>query len=268
VVVVHYAGVACEMDRIQEICKSRNLVLVEDAAHALGGSYKGKPLGSIGAVNAFSFHETKNLSNGEGGAFSTPSPELFARAEIIREKGTNRSQFFRGQVDKYRWVDLGSSFLPSEFQSAVLWSQLEKYDEIQGKRMHVFELYDQLLSELEMKEYLRRPIIPAEAKHPAHLYYILLQDLDERTRLMSYLKEQGISSFFHYVPLHSAPAGRKFTREGSSLNNTDRLSESLLRLPLWAGLSDEQIYYVVEKINKFFAAEGKKSNAAVKAAIN
>lgn len=261
VCVVHYAGIACEMDHIKAICKKHNLPVVEDAAHALGGSYKGVALGTIGDLNAFSFHETKNFSSGEGGAFTSSSNEHFQRAEIIREKGTNRSQFFRGQVDKYRWVDLGSSFLPSEFQAAVLWSHLENFDLIQTMRMHIWTRYHLLLEGLEKEHLLRRPIVPEGCEHSAHLYYILLKDLNERTCLMHYLKDEGISSFFHYVPLHSAPAGQKFGRVASDMTHTDNISDQLLRLPFWAGLRDEEIDYVVERIHSFFKKQAVSSAA-------
>lgn len=258
IVIVHYAGIACQMDRIQEICKKHNLPLVEDAAHAIGSTYKGSPLGGIGDLNAFSFHETKNFSSGEGGAFSTNNPQYFARSEILREKGTNRSEFFRGHVDKYTWVDLGSSFLSSEFQSAVLWSHFEEFEQIAKMRMRVWNLYHEALENEENRNSLKRPTVPPNCTHNAHLYYVLLKDLDQRSRCIEFLKSHGISSVFHYVPLHSAPAGRRFGRIGSSMSVTDECSQRLLRLPLWAGLSDEQVQFTAEKIGDFIKLEDSK----------
>lgn len=251
VVVVHYAGIACDMDRIKQLCQIHKLFLIEDAAHAIGSTYRGLPLGSIGHLNAFSFHETKNFSSGEGGAFATSNKEFFQRAEIIREKGTNRSEFFRGQVDKYTWVDLGSSYLPSEFQSAVLWSHFEEFAEIASSRMRVWNTYHEALESEEKRERVKRPHVPSDCTHNAHLYYLLLNSLDQRTRCIDFLKSHGISSVFHYVPLHSAPAGRKFGRIASSLQTTDEASERLVRLPLWTGLTDDQVQFVAEKVIEF-----------------
>ncbi len=249
---VHYAGVACEMDKINEVCKANNILVIEDAAHAIGALYKGRKLGTVSDMAAFSFHETKNIISGEGGAFLTDNQDLAFRAEILREKGTNRSQFFRGEVDKYTWKDKGSSFLPSEFQSAVLKAQLESYDFIQATRMDSWNNYHKMLEALEKKGYLRRPVVPESCIHNAHLYYILVDSLDTRTKLSSYLKENGIASLFHYVPLHQSPAGLKYGRVASSLENTIMAGDCLLRLPLWIGLNEELVAYVVGKIESFF----------------
>lgn len=245
IVVVHYAGVGCEMDSILEIANRHGLVLIEDAAQGLMSSYKGRPLGSIGDFGAYSFHETKNVISGEGGALIINHEKNADRAEIIREKGTNRSQFFRGQVDKYTWVDVGSSYLPSEVISAFLWAQLQEAREITRMRLDVWDQYNSLLQPLERDGLLRRPVIPAHCEHNAHMYYILLPSLTKRTRLMSDLKENGVHTVFHYVPLHSAPAGKRYGRTVGSMANTNELSDRLLRLPLWVGVDP---VLVVEKL--------------------
>lgn len=240
IVPVHYAGVSCEMDVIMAIAKKHNLLVIEDAAQGIMSTYKGRPLGSIGHMGTLSFHETKNIISGEGGALLVNDPALAERAEIIREKGTNRSQFFRGQVDKYTWVDVGSSYLPSELVSAFLWAQMEEAEEITKRRLGIWNVYHQRLAALEEKGLLHRPIVPKECIHNAHMYYILLQNLDTRTRLIAALKERGIHAVFHYVPLHSAPVGRAIGRCGSSLDITSDISDRLLRLPLWVGLENHQ----------------------------
>lgn len=240
IVPVHYAGVGCEMDTIMQIAKKYNLLVIEDAAQGIMATYKGRALGSIGHIGAYSFHETKNIISGEGGAILINDEQFAARAEIIREKGTNRSQFYRGQVDKYTWQDIGSSYLPGEDVAAFLYAQLEKAEEITQKRMDIWNIYHESLAELEQKGDLRRPIIPAECQHNAHMYYILLNSPEQRTELIQQFKKQDIHPVFHYIPLHSARAGRKFARTHGELKNTERLSECLLRLPLWVGLAKQQ----------------------------
>ena len=244
IVPVHYAGVACEMDTIMDIARRHNLIVVEDAAQGILSTYKGRPLGSIGHMGTYSFHETKNIVAGEGGALLVNDPALAERAEIIREKGTNRSQFFRGQVDKYTWVDVGSSYLPGEVIAAFLWAQMEEAESINGRRMDLWNRYHAALAPLEAAGQLRRPMIPEGCVHNAHMYYILLDSLAQRSAVIDAMKAQGVNPVFHYVPLHNAPAGLKFSRAHGVLQNTERLSECLLRLPLWVGL-DEQLPQVV-----------------------
>ena len=236
IVPVHYAGVACEMDTIMDIARRHNLIVVEDAAQGILSTYKGRPLGSIGHMGTYSFHETKNIVAGEGGALLVNDPALAERAEIIREKGTNRSQFFRGQVDKYTWVDIGSSYLPGEVIAAFLWAQLEEAEAINGRRMALWERYHAALAPFEAAGRLRRPRIPAHCEHNAHMYYILLESLEQRDAVIARLKEQGVYSVFHYVPLHSAPYGLAHSRCHGAMGHTDELSARLLRLPLWVGL--------------------------------
>lgn len=240
IVPVHYAGVGCEMDTIMQIAKKYDLLVIEDAAQGIMATYKGRVLGSIGHIGAYSFHETKNIISGEGGAILINDEQFVTRAEIIREKGTNRSQFYRGQVDKYTWQDIGSSYLPGEDVAAFLYAQLEKAVEITQKRLDIWNIYHEALEELEQKGDLRRPIIPAECQHNAHMYYVLLNSLDQRTELIRRFKKQDIHPVFHYIPLHSAPAGKQFTRTHGELKHTDNLSERLLRLPLWVGLGQQQ----------------------------
>lgn len=238
IVPVHYAGVACEMDTIMDIARRHNLIVIEDAAQGIMSTYKGRALGSIGHLGAFSFHETKNIISGEGGALLVNAPDFAERAEIIREKGTNRSQFFRGQVDKYTWVDIGSSYLPGEVIAAFLWAQMEEAQAITARRLALWDRYHAALAPLEAAGKLRRPLMPKECTHNAHMYYVLLNSLEHRTQVMAKMKERGIHTVFHYVPLHSAPAGRAHSRAHGSMANTDGLSERLLRLPLWVGLED------------------------------
>lgn len=240
IVPVHYAGVGCEMDAIMAIARKYNLLVIEDAAQGIMASYKGRPLGSIGHLGCLSFHETKNIISGEGGALLINDPELAERAEIIREKGTNRSQFFRGQVDKYTWVDVGSSYLPSELIAAFLWAQMEEADDITRRRLALWNVYHQWLQGLEEAGSLRRPIIPKECVHNAHMYYILLPDLQTRTDLITRLRKEEIYPVFHYVPLHSAPSGRRHGRSHGELTVTENISDRLLRLPLWLGLEQHQ----------------------------
>jgi len=241
IVPVHYAGVGCEMDAIMNIANRYGLMVIEDAAQAVMATYKGRPLGSIGQLAALSFHETKNIISGEGGALLVNDAKFGERSEIIREKGTNRSQFFRGQVDKYTWVDIGSSHLPGEIIAAFLWAQMEEGDAITRQRLALWNNYHQWFAEAEKAGKLRRPVVPAHCAHNAHMYYLLLPDLARRTALIEKLRELGIYSVFHYIPLHSSPAGERYARVHGSLAVTDDVSERLLRLPLWAGLEANQI---------------------------
>lgn len=249
IVPVHYAGVACEMDVIMDIARRHQLIVIEDAAQGIMSTYKGRPLGSIGHMGCLSFHETKNIISGEGGALLINDLEFVQRAEIIREKGTNRSQFFRGQVDKYTWCDLGSSFLPGELIAAFLWAQMEAADEINNKRLAIWNRYNEALMTHERNGLIQRPVIPLDCMHNAHMYYILMPDLKSRTRFIESLKSHGIGTVFHYVPLHSAPAGKKMGRASSLMPVTDSHSDRLVRLPLWVGL-DEQIDEVIRLIGQ------------------
>lgn len=243
---VHYAGVACEMDTILDIARRHGLRVVEDAAQGVMASYKGRALGSIGDLGAFSFHETKNLISGEGGALLVNDPEMALRAEIIREKGTDRSRFFRGQVDKYTWQEVGSSFLPGEITAAFLWAQLEDAQNITAQRLANWEHYHAALALLEAQGLLRRPIVPADCQHNAHMYYVLLAPHIDRQAVLGELKRNEVFSVFHYVPLHSSPAGKRYGRTHGSLEITDSLSDRLVRLPLWVGLTEAQQDRVVQ----------------------
>ncbi len=246
IVPVHYAGVACEMDTIKTIAKKHNLLVIEDAAQAYDAYYKGIPLGTLGDMGCFSFHETKNIMAGEGGLFVTNNSKLAERAEIVREKGTNRSKFFRGQVDKYTWVDKGSSYLPSDIVAAYLFSVLDISDEIQAKRRLIWQRYYDAFAALEQQEKIRRPIIPAECSNNAHMFYLLCPDLATRTEFIAYLKEHDVAAPFHYIPLHSAPAGRKFCRTPQTMNVTDKIADTLLRLPLYYDLTQAEQERVIE----------------------
>jgi dTDP-4-amino-4,6-dideoxygalactose transaminase len=246
IVVVHYAGVACEMDTIMKIAATHGLKVIEDAAQGVMATYKGRALGAIGDLGAYSFHETKNVISGEGGALLVNAPEFTERAEIIREKGTNRSQFFRGEVDKYTWQDLGSSFLPGELIAAFLWAQLEEADGITAARLAKWQHYHDLIEPLARDGRLRQPIVPAECQHNAHMYYVLLDPKIDRQKVLATLKRQGIYAVFHYIPLHSSPAGKKFGRTHGDLSVTDDVSERLIRLPLWVDITDEQQRHVVD----------------------
>lgn len=245
---VHYAGVSCEMDTIISIARRQNLKVVEDAAQGVMASYKGLALGSIGDLGAYSFHETKNVISGEGGALLVNDPELALRAEIIREKGTNRSRFFRGEVDKYTWQEVGSSFLPGELIAAFLWAQLEEADRITQERLASWQFYHELLEPLESRGILRRPIVPAGCQHNAHMYYALLAPEIERQKVLDELKRNIIGAVFHYVPLHSSPAGQLYGRPHGDLVNTSLLSERLIRLPMWVGLAQEQQIRIIDVI--------------------
>lgn len=255
IVPVHYAGVACEMDAIMEIAQRHNLIVIEDAAQGIMSTYKGKALGTIGDYGCYSFHETKNYSMGEGGALLIRDQSNIEQAEIIREKGTNRSKFFRGQIDKYTWVEAGSSYLPSELNAAYLWAQLEQADRIHTNRLSCWTHYYEGLTELKGKEYIELPVIPSECVHNAHMFYIKARNLEERTRLIKYLKEQDILSVFHYIPLHTAPAGLKYGRFAGEDKYTTRESERILRLPMYYGLEESQIAYICDCIKKFYASK-------------
>jgi dTDP-4-amino-4,6-dideoxygalactose transaminase len=240
IVAVHYAGVGCDMDAIMAIAERHRLWVIEDAAQGLLASWRGRPLGSIGHLGAYSFHETKNIMSGEGGALLVNGPDHVLAAEIAREKGTNRSQFFRGEVDRYTWIDIGSSFLPSELTAAFLWAQIEEAEAITRRRLAIWDAYHAALADLEASGLIRRPIVPDDCTHNGHMYYVLLADEPTRTALIAYLKERGIFAIFHYVPLHSSPAGRRFGRCCGDLPTTDDVSARLLRLPFWIGLEEHQ----------------------------
>ena len=252
IVPVHYAGVSCEMDTIMDIAEKHHLTVIEDAAQGVMSQYKGKALGTIGDYGCYSFHETKNYSMGEGGALLIKNPNDIEKAEIIREKGTDRSKFFRGQVDKYTWVDYGSSYLPSDLNAAYLWAQLELADEINENRLASWNQYYESLKDLKEKELLELPVIPAECIHNAHMFYIKAKDLSERTALIEYLKKNGVLSVFHYIPLHTAPAGKKYGRFHGEDRYTTRESERLLRLPMYYGLTESEISYITDLIHKFY----------------
>jgi dTDP-4-amino-4,6-dideoxygalactose transaminase len=247
---VHYAGVACDMDAIMGIAGKHLLYVVEDAAQGVMARYKGKPLGAIGHLGAYSFHETKNVISGEGGALLVNEASLAGRAEIVREKGTDRSRFFRGEVDKYTWQEVGSSFLPGELTAAFLWAQLEDAETITGRRLSIWEHYHRLLEPLEEGGLLRRPVIPADRVHNAHMYYVLIAPGISRQKVLDELKKNEIWPVFHYVPLHGAPAGRRYGRVHAKLPVTETLSEQLIRLPLWLGLTDEQQGRTVDVLSR------------------
>ena len=250
--VMHYAGVACEMDTIMDIARRHKLLVVEDAAQGVMASYKGRALGTIGDLACYSFHETKNYSMGEGGAIVINNPDYIEQAEILREKGTNRAKFFRGQVDKYTWVDFGDSYLPSELNAAYLWAQLEMADEINNDRLHSWHKYDAAFKPLESAGKLGLPAIPDGCVHNAHMYYIKCKDLAERTALISFLKERDILAVFHYVPLHSAPAGERFGRFDGEDRYTTAESDRLLRLPMYYGLTAEDRGRVIAAVKEFY----------------
>ena len=251
IAVVHYAGVSCEMDTILDIAKRHRLLVVEDAAQGVMASYKGKALGTIGDFGCFSFHETKNYSMGEGGALLIRDEHYVEEAEILREKGTDRSKYFRGQVDKYCWRNYGSSYLPSEINAAYLYAQLEARDQIFAKRMEIYNYYHKNLAHLAQEGKIEQPYVPEECGHNAHMYYIKVRDIQVRTRLIAYLREKGICSVFHYVPLHSAPAGQKFGRFSGEDVYTTKESERLLRLPMFYNLDMEDVKYITDTIASF-----------------
>lgn len=254
IIAVHYAGVGCEMDAITAVARRHGLLVIEDAAQGLMASYRSRPLGCLGDLAAVSFHETKNVISGEGGALLLNDARWIERAEIIWEKGTNRNQFFRGQVDKYTWVDVGSSFLPSELTAAFLWAQLEEAERITRERLRVWNLYHDALADLERQGELRRPFVPPHCEHNGHMYYILTWDLTARTRLLQELARADINAVFHYVPLHSSPAGRKFGRSHGDLSHTETVSERLVRLPLWVGMSEADVTRVARAVSRVLAS--------------
>lgn len=249
IVPVHYAGVACEMDTILAVARRHGLVVIEDAAQGLMTQYEGRGLGALGHLGALSFHETKNVISGEGGALLVNDPRLVERAEIVREKGTDRSRFFRGEVDKYTWVDVGSSYLPGEIIAAFLWAQLEEAEAITQRRIDLWNRYHARLESCERAGRIRRPVIPPGCRHNGHLYYVLLPDEARRTRLIERLSARGIAAVFHYVPLHSSPAGRRYAHAAGPLPNTERLSACVLRLPLWLGMPADVPDAIAEEID-------------------
>lgn len=252
IVPVHYAGVSCEMDRIMEIAQKHGLYVIEDAAQGVMSEYKGEALGTIGDYGCFSFHETKNYTMGEGGALLIKDIEKAEEAEILREKGTNRSKFFRGQIDKYTWVNYGSSYLPSDLNAAYLYAQLEEADTINNARLKIWNQYYEGLSELKEKGQIDLPVIPEECKHNAHMFYIKAKNLEERTALIKYLKDHDVQAVFHYIPLHSAPAGLKFGRFNGEDRYTTQESERLLRLPMYYGLTESETDLVIETVKSFY----------------
>lgn len=252
IVPVHYAGVSCEMDAIMDIARRHQLWVIEDAAQGIMSTYKGKALGTFGEFGCFSFHETKNYTMGEGGALLIRDESYVEEAEILREKGTNRSKFYRGQIDKYTWVNYGSSYLPSDMNAAYLWAQLEMAEEINGERLAIWKRYAACLAPLKEKGILELPTIPEDCVHNAHMFYIKVRDIEERTQLIAELKEKGIMAVFHYIPLHSAPAGLKYGRFHGEDVYTTRESERLLRLPMYYGLAPDQVDYICKMIKEFF----------------
>lgn len=252
IIAVHYAGVSCEMDTILDIARRHNLMVVEDAAQGVMSTYKGKALGTMGDFGCYSFHETKNYSMGEGGALVINNPAYNEKAEILREKGTNRAKFFRGQVDKYTWVDFGDSYLPSELNAAYLWAQLEVADEINDNRLATWNAYYEAFKPLEEKGYIELPTIPVGCVHNAHMFYIKLKDLEARTDFIEALKKDGVNCVFHYIPLHSAPAGHKFGRFDGEDEYTTKESERLVRLPLYYNLTLEDREHVIDSVKKYF----------------
>lgn len=251
IMVVHYAGVACEMDTIMDIARKHNLKVIEDAAQGVMSTYKGRALGTIGDFGCYSFHETKNYSMGEGGALVINNPEYNEKAEILREKGTNRAKFFRGQIDKYTWVDYGSSYLPSDLNAAYLWAQLEMADEINNNRLDTWNYYYENLKAYEKKGWIELPYIPEECEHNAHMFYIKLKNLEERSKFIQYMRDNGVSCAFHYIPLHSAPAGRKFGRFDGKDEYTTIESERVVRLPLYYRLKEKD--KVIRNIIRFLS---------------
>ncbi len=252
IVPVHYAGVGCEMDTILEIAKKYQLFVIEDAAQGMMATYKGKYLGTIGDFGTYSFHETKNYTMGEGGLILINNDKYVHKGEVIREKGTNRSQFFRGEIDKYSWVEVGSSYLPSEMNAAYLLPQLEIAEKINDRRLELWNIYYNELKELEESEKIALPYIPEECQHNAHMFYIKTGDLEERTKLIKYLNDNGIKAVFHYVPLHTSEAGKKYGEFVGEDRNTTRESNRLVRLPMFYALKDEEVRYVADKIKAFY----------------
>lgn len=253
IVAMHYAGVACEMDVIMDIARRHNLLVIEDAAQGVMSSYKGKALGTIGDFGCYSFHETKNYSMGEGGALVINNPAYNERAEILREKGTNRAKFFRGQVDKYTWVDFGDSYLPSELNAAYLWAQLLKANEINDNRLSIWRMYYEGLTELADTGKIILPVIPEGCHHNAHMFYIKCKDLRSRTEFISFMKAKEIGCVFHYIPLHSAPAGIKYGRFNGEDIFTTAESERLVRLPMYYGLPEDNVQYIISSVKEFYS---------------
>ena len=252
IVPVHYAGVGCEMDVIMDIARRHNLMVIEDAAQGIMSTYKGQALGAIGDMGCFSFHETKNFSMGEGGALLMKDSRFIEDAEIFREKGTDRSKFFRGQVDKYRWVNYGSSYLPSDMNAAYLWAQLELADEITKARMDRWNQYDALLRDLADKGLIEQPFVPDYCTHNAHMYYIKVRDLEQRSDFINFMKSKDVLTVFHYVPLHTAPAGLKYGRFHGEDNFTTRESDRLVRLPMYYALTEDDVNYICECVHEYF----------------
>ncbi|NNC98866.1 MAG: dTDP-4-amino-4,6-dideoxygalactose transaminase [Gammaproteobacteria bacterium] len=248
IVPVHYAGVGCEMDKVVAIAKSRGIAIVEDAAQGVMAKYKGRPLGSIGDFGTYSFHETKNVISGEGGALLVNNPSMVERAEVIREKGTDRSRFFRGQVDKYTWQEVGSSFLPGELIAAFLWAQLQHAREITDIRLAAWNRYHELFKNMEIAGTIRRPIVPLDCVHNAHMYYLLLPEDTDRSEVLQSMERDGVNAVFHYVPLHSSPAGKRLGKIGSDLSVTEDISQRLIRLPMWVGISEEEQMVVYNSV--------------------
>jgi dTDP-4-amino-4,6-dideoxygalactose transaminase len=254
IIVVHYAGVCAEMNAISAIARRHNLLLIEDAAQALGSSYDGTPAGRLSDFACFSFHETKNIVSGEGGALLVNASGFRDRADIIREKGTNRTAFHNGAVDKYTWIDIGSSYLPSEITAAFLWAQLQSADDFTCRRLDSWSAYHRAFLALEERGAVRRPVIPANCQHNGHLYYLLTSGREQRDALISWLRASGINAPFHYVPLHSSPAGRRLSRFVGSMDVTEDVSDCLIRLPMFLGVDEYQVE-IVEKIHQFFQAQ-------------
>ena len=252
IVPVHYAGVACEMDKIMDIARQHHLCVIEDAAQGVMSSYKGKSLGAIGDFGCYSFHETKNYSMGEGGALLIQNEKDIESAEIIREKGTNRSKFFRGQIDKYTWVDRGSSYLPSDLNAAYLYAQLEIADKINDKRLKIWNMYKEGLQDLEEKGQINLPFVPEGCVHNGHMFYLKARDLEERTKLIEFLKRNDIQAVFHYIPLHSAPAGMKYGVFSGEDKFTTKESERILRLPMYYTLGEDSVEYIIDKVHEFY----------------
>jgi dTDP-4-amino-4,6-dideoxygalactose transaminase len=264
IVPVHYAGVSCELDAILAVAKRHGLKVVEDAAQGVGASYKGRALGSLGDLGTFSFHETKNIISGEGGCLLVNDPALVTRAEIIREKGTDRSRFFRGEVDKYTWQDVGSSFLPGEMTAAFLWAQLEEAERITSERLAIWRRYHGMLENLEQQGLIRRPIVPANCQHNGHLYYVLLPREVDRQDVLDHFKRNQIGALFHYVPLHSSPAGMRFGRSHGDLSLTTSLAQRLIRLPMWLGLSEAQQQRVTDVLVTILQKSPRRARSDVR----
>ena len=252
IICVHYAGVACEMDTIMDIARRHGLMVIEDAAQGVMSTYKGRYLGTIGDFGCYSFHETKNYSMGEGGAILINNEQYFEKAEILREKGTNRSKFFRGQVDKYTWVDFGDSYLPSELNAAFLWPQLEIADDINEARKSVWQRYYDSFSDLAEDGKIKLPVVPEGCEHNGHMFYLKCRNLQERTAFINFMKDKEIGCVFHYIPLHSAPAGLKFGRFDGADEYTTKESERLVRLPMYYGMTDEDVDYIIESVKEFY----------------